>query len=181
MLPRLFLYTLAWVVPLTLAAQTLHPFKKRPEPTGLKILSTTIDRDRNIVVKVQNTTDKTVDAYVISYKELDKNGLPITPYGSGMAVDLAYPNHTPREFGPGQIITIENRATKEAASVEVTFTGVVYSDLTARGETADLIFSRRYEDGQERRRQSANAEGEKKAELERQAEWYEVHSKEVEK
>lgn len=160
---RLF-HALAWLVPLSLLAQTPQPAKKRPAPppTGLKILSTTIDpttqditdqsgniiKVRAVIVHVNNTTNKTVVAYALVFHEFDKDGKEIHPGGAGSAIDHAgpgnYPNETRQFIQPGEIGSIGLYSVgPETVRAEATIAGVVFEDQTWEGAAAQMFFATR--------------------------------------
>ena len=149
------LHALAWLVPLSLLAQTPQPAKKRPAPppTGLKILSTTIDpttqditdqsgniiKVRAVIVHVHNTTNKTVVAYALVIHEFNKDGNEIHPGGAGSdhAGPGNYPNETRQFIQPGQIGSIGLYSVgPETMRAEATITGVVFEDQTWEGAAA---------------------------------------------
>jgi hypothetical protein len=172
-----------------------QPAKPFAPVKGLKILSTTLDsttqdltdpsgkllKVRNVIVHVQNTTDdKTVVAYALVVHEFDKDGKEINPGGAGVGVDHAgpdnYPNETSQFIQPGQLGSIRNySAGPETVSVEATITGVVYEDCTWEGAAARMTFLGRQNSARRAREEAAQAQGSRKAELERRAEWYEAH------
>ena len=148
------------LVPLGLPAQTAPPKKgPAPPPTGLKILSTTIDpttqditdqsgnitKVRHVSVQVQNKTNKTVVAYALLFHEFDKDGKEIHPGGAGSGIDhtgpVNYPNETRQFIQPGQIGSIGNYDVGPGTvRAEATIIGVVYEDRTWEGEWAQIFF-----------------------------------------
>jgi hypothetical protein len=169
-----------------IAQQTKAPPKRPARPVmGLRILSTTISPDRDIIIKVQNVTNKTVVGNAVLYIEFDKDGNRINPLGAGLLMDYAGPPPNPgsSEFIlPGQIGQIGGyHANLETVTVEARITGVVYDDRTAEGEKASLFFVGRLRDAQSARNQATKeASEEKRMKLEKRAEWYEQNSQEVE-
>jgi hypothetical protein len=183
------------VICLTALSLFAQQAKAPPAPvTGLKILSTTIDpttpdipdqsgniiKVRSVIVRVQNTTDKTVVAYAIVVHEFDKDGKEINPGGAGVGVDHAgpdnYPNETSQFIQPGQLGSIRNYSTgPETVSVEAAIAGVVYEDCTWEGAAARMTFLGRQDSARKARAEAAQAQGARKAELERRAKWFEDH------
>lgn len=166
-----------------------HP---SPPVTGLKVLSTTIDPNaynvggqavRDVIVKVQNATDKTVVAYLVIYLGFDQQGKPLGDgLGAGIANDYNGPEPGSDHFIlPGQIGTIRGYAVgPETASVEARIDGVVYQNDTAEGTKAHVFFESRARRASEIREASGREVSlDKKAESEQQAQWFEIHSKEV--
>lgn len=157
----------------------------------MRILSTTIDPTTAtlnpptrgaVVVKVQNTTDKTVVAYVFVIHEFDKDGREINPGGAGFGIDYADPDSSPNNtwnfIQPGQIGTIQGYhvSNPETVTVEVAPTGVVYEDRSSEGAAAQMIFATCQRRAQEAREAAAKEPpGEKRTELERRAVWYATH------
>jgi hypothetical protein len=186
---RHHLLNAAWLLPLALLAQAPSPRKARPAPTGLRILSTTINPTTAtlnpptrgaVVVQVQNTTDKTVVAYALVIHEFDKDGNELNPGGAGVGIDHAEPESNPintRNFIlPGQIGSIGGySANLETATVEASITGVVYEDCSSEGEFARMFFITRQTRAREARDEATKEQGEKKSQLEKRAAWYEAH------
>lgn len=180
---------LAWLLPLILAAAP--EAKKRP-PTGLKILSTTLEAPtslspggRPVALTVQNVTDKTIVAVAGLFEEFRADGTHTYPENDaahGVGMDFDGPN--PADPGhhnwirPGQVTTIRLFAVgnPETASVKATITGLIYEDRTSEGSDAQMIFQQRREQG-EKAREAAGRETSprKKAELEGVAKWFETH------
>jgi hypothetical protein len=93
MLLRTLLGAALLLVPLGLPAQTAPPKNKpAPPPTGLKVLSTTIDpTSRSVIVKAQNVTnDKTIVGYALRFRDLDKDGKELSD--TGAAIDHEVPD-----------------------------------------------------------------------------------------
>jgi hypothetical protein len=179
---RILLYggLMACVLPGSLSSQT-SARKALAAPTGLKILSTTIDPEtRAVIVHVQNTTNRTAVAFSLTFHQFDQDGKDTTPDGYGVAVDHAEPYSLPNETGqfiqPGQLDSIQlTSANPGTISVTATIVGVVYEDRSAEGLAAQLFFISRARNAREAREQAAQEQGEKKAQLEKRAEWYEAH------
>lgn len=153
--------------------------------TGLKILNTTVEKSnadvRTVVVRVQNiTNDKTIVGYAFLARLFDKDAVQIGD-PAGTALDFADPdNSNTRNFIlPGQIATIQVIGTtgeRETVFAEVSVTGVVYEDSSSEGAGAQMFFATRRRRGQELREAAAKEQlGDRKADLERQAAWYEAH------
>ena len=170
-------HLLALWVPLSLFAAA---------PTGLKIVSTTIDpQTRSVIVKAQNMTDKTIVGHLVMYHTFDTANHEITPpEGAGILDDYNVGPQNPTRFGfigPGQIGTIQGYAAgRNIVSVKAEVVTVIFEDDTTEGEQAGAhaAFSTRRDRGKEAREQAAQepAGSVKKAELERRAAWFEAHS-----
>lgn len=181
---------LLWLVPLILAAA----HRERPAPTGLRILSTTMESPtalnpelRQVAITVQNVTaDKTVVAYGFLTREFDRNGQEINPHQSWIGTDFAEPDGKNSSFyiPPGQIRTIGVYSVRspETVSVKVTVTGLVYEDRTAEGHNSEEIFTaRRYNAREARELAAQEPPGPRKTELEKRAAWFEAAAVEAER
>ena len=191
MLRKLFLPSV--LMGLLMMAQTpaVHG-KARPAPTGLKILDTTLGPPtplnpelRPVIVTAQNTTNKTVVAYAFRTHEFDADGREINPGGAGVGMDHAAPDASPLStknfIPPGAIRTFSVYSAHLAAvRVEVALTALVYEDRSSEGESW-MFFDERQEHAREARVLAAQEPpGEKRAALEKRAEWYEAHAVEAE-
>jgi hypothetical protein len=183
----------AWLLPLVLLAQAPSARRKpRPAPTGLKILSTTLEPPttintdppmviRPVPVKVQNVTDKTVVGYVLAYQEFDQEGKKMGD-SHGAGIDFAdpdsNPNNTRNFILPGQLATLSpfSVGNPETDRVEAAVIGVVYEDNSSEGEAAQMLFITRQKHAQEATEKAAKEPpGERKTQLEKPAAWYEAH------
>lgn len=177
------------LVPVMLAAAPEH--RERPAPTGLRILSTTLEpptspnSGRPVALMVENITDKTIVAIVATFEEFRADGTHTYPpgnetHGVGMDHDGPSPLDPRHEdwIRPRQTTTIRLYATgnPETASVRATIAGLIYEDRTSEGNAAQMIFLDREKSGREAR-EAASRESSptKKKELEKRAEWYESH------
>lgn len=90
-------------------------------------------------------------------------------------------NHPERFILPGQVRSIPiYSAGLKTVRVSVTLTGLVYDDRSSEGDAARIVFNTRERNAREAR-EAATKEppGEKRAALEKRAEWYEAHAVEA--
>jgi len=126
----------------------------------LKVLSATVNlQSHNIAVRVENESSKVVTAYALAITQEDADGKPIKDASGNpsesVGVDLLeYDSQTAawKEIQPGAVSSfpIGTGLLPDAASVEASVTGVVYSDRTFEGQ-AQNFFAGRANDAREAR------------------------------
>lgn len=146
------------------------------EPKGLVVASTSVDpATGDLTVGLQNTSGKTIVAYGLVVKQLDKTGKIITDPGFGW--DFLEPDGDPRYILPGQPSTIwATKIVDKKVSVKVSVVSVIYLDQTYEGpEASSAIFNARMSAAADIRKLLAekNHTPAEKARLEKRAAFYE--------
>jgi hypothetical protein len=105
-------------------------------PTGLRVLLATLDiPTHQVTLQLNNSTDKTVVAYVLETKGYDADGKQVEDGGGGwdfLAMDPNSPDIA-RYIPPGRTITTVTYVSPQSLSVIVSVMGVVYLDRTLEG------------------------------------------------
>lgn len=161
------------------------PPRKSPPPkpvTGLKAIGATLDRDtHDETIQIQNVSDRTATAYTLRIAEFDAQGNELgdanfRQVGFDWATPDADPNNTNNYILPGRIVSFSpGKAGLDAASVAATITAVVYDDGTHEGLTQAFFLTRATRAREAREAAAKETSAQKKAELNKRAEWYEAH------
>ncbi len=170
------------LIPISLLAQTPPPEKKLPTRpvTELKAVGASLDTNtHDVTVHLQNLSPKTVVAYSLEIKEFDAQDKEIGDSRfNGVGFDWAGPEPNPSAdnfIPPGRTVSIvPGKTSPDALSVEATVTTVIYEDATWEG-LAQGFFQTRAAHGREAREAAADAQGPRKTELEKRAQWFETH------
>jgi hypothetical protein len=130
-----------------------------------------------VAVDLHNSTDKTVVAYSLLLEAADITGKQVESNGIGWDFAGPEPNRDSYRFiPPGQTQSITVAAAPNAVTARVTVDGVVYADKTYDG-LGRMFFDDRSRRAAARRREAGQAQGKRKSDLEREAEWLETASR----
>lgn len=171
-----------WGSLLLLMPPLTHALPSPPKPvSGLKVIGASLDLDtQEEMIQVQNVSNKTAVAYLLRFVEFDASGNEIGDAnfrqgGWDWAEPNADPNNTSNFILPGRIVSLPGKASPDAVSIAATVTAVVYEDGTHEGLSQGFFATRATRAREAREAAAKETSTQKKAELNKRAEWYEAH------